>query len=251
MKLVMKIQRYDPGRDKKPVFREYPVDAEETDRILDLLLSIKEEQDGSLAFRHSCAHGVCGSDAMIINGEERLACKTLVRDIAKEGDVVTVEPLKNLPVQKDLMVDQSEFFRRYRRVLPFLITDEKPPEKEWVQSVEERAQIDDATKCILCAACYSACPVLREENPRFLGPAQIVQASRFNNDSRDRGFEGRLPVLDEPDGVWPCKSHFRCTQVCPRSIKVTRLINFTKRDIKLYRRERDESIHDAAGGADR
>lgn len=245
MKLVMRIQRFNPGRDEKPRFVEYPVDAEGTDRILDLLISIKESQDGSLAFRHSCGHGVCGSDAMIINGEERLACKTLVRDVAEDGDTVTVEPMKNLPLQKDLMVDQSEFFSRYRRVKPYIITDEKPPQGEWIQSAEERAQIDDATKCILCAACYSACPVLREENPNFLGPAQIVQASRFNNDSRDRGFAQRLPALDQPDGVWPCKSHFRCTQVCPRSIKVTRLINFTKRDIKLYRRDRGESVHDS------
>ena len=236
MKIRVRIQRFDPEQDTAPRFKEYTVSGKKTDRVLDLLMDIKRHQDGSLSIRKSCAHGVCGSDAMIINGTERLACKTLVQDVAAgEGDVITVEPLKNLPVQKDLMVDQDEFFKRYRSVKPFFIQEEKPPAREWIQSSEERKLIDDATKCILCASCYSACPVLREKNQAFLGPAQIVQAQRFNDDSRDSGFEQRLEALDTSDGVWACENHFQCTKVCPRGIKITKLINQTKRSIQKFK----------------
>ncbi len=236
MEVRVKIQRFDPHQDAGPQFKEYTVNGKITDRVLDLLMRIKRHQDGSLALRKSCAHGVCGSDAMIINGTERLACKTLVQDVVdEEGGVMTVEPLTNLPVQKDLMVDQDEFFKRYRSVKPFFIQKEQPPQREWLQSPEERKSIDDATKCILCASCYSACPVLREKNPSFLGPAQIVQAQRFNDDSRDSGFEQRLEALDKPDAVWACENHFQCTKVCPRGIKVTKLINQTKRSIKKFK----------------
>jgi succinate dehydrogenase / fumarate reductase iron-sulfur subunit len=241
MKVLLRIERYDPQKDDKPHTSEYTLEARDTDRVLDLLMRIKREHDGSLAFRKSCAHGVCGSDAMIINGVERLACKTLVQDVVQENDsTIELQPLRNLPVQKDLMVDQDEFFKRYRSVSPFLINDEDTSGREWIQSQEERARIDDATKCILCESCYSACPVIQEKNPAFLGPAQIVQAQRFNDDSRDRGFAGRLEALDAPNGVWPCENHFQCTKVCPRGIKVTKLINQTKRAIKKYRDERGE-----------
>jgi succinate dehydrogenase / fumarate reductase iron-sulfur subunit len=133
------------------------------------------------------------------------------------------------------MVDQEEFFKRYRLVKPFFIQEKKPPEREWIQSPEQRKAIDDATKCILCASCYSACPVLRDKNPAFLGPAQIVQAQRFNDDSRDDGYKQRLEILDTPDGVWACENHFQCTKVCPRGIKVTKLINQTKRSITQFK----------------
>ncbi len=239
MNVVLKIERFNPSSDEAPYFREYSVDASVNDRVLDLLMHVKRFMDGSLAFRKSCAHGICGSDAMIINGTERLACKTLVKDVAEnDGDSITIRPLKNLPVQRDLMVDQNEFFNRFRSVKPFLLNDEEDPERERIQSPEERKKYDDATKCILCAACFSACPVIREKNPLFLGPAQIVQASRFLDDSRDRGLEARLDVLDAPNGVWPCENHFRCTEVCPRGIKVTKLINLTKKKIKSFREQR-------------
>lgn len=250
MNVTVKIKRFDPENGTGSRFQEFEVQADETDRVLDLLVRIKDEQDGTLAFRKSCAHGVCGSDAMIINGVERLACKTLVRDVTEDTPVISVEPLTCLPVQKDLMVDQAEFFSRYRSVKPYLINHEKPVEKEFVQSQEERQAIDDATKCILCAACYSACPVIRGENPRFLGPAQIAQAFRFNDDTRDRGFEQRLDALDRPDGVWPCKNYVRCTKVCPRGIRVTRYINMSKREIQKYRGDRGEQVHSGENAAE-
>ena len=239
MKINLKIQRFDPGTDSEPYFRTYEVDVEPTDRLLDAMMQVKSFQDGSLAFRKSCAHGVCGSDAMRINGKDRLACKTLVRDVvAEEGDTVVVEPLRYLPVQRDLIVDQRAFFKRYRSVKPYLINDEPVEKGERRQSPEERKVFDDPTNCILCASCFSACPIPGEK-PEFLGPAAIVNAYRFLSDSRDRGFEDRLAVLDAPEGVWSCQNHFKCTEACPRSIKITKRINQRKRIITRHKEEQE------------
>lgn len=236
MKILINIQRYNPETDTAPHFQQYEVEAEPNERLLDALMRIKRFQDGSLGFRKSCAHGVCGSDAMRINGRDGLACKTLVKDVAaKEGDEVTVEPLRYLPVQRDLIVDQTAFFAKYRSVKPYLINDEEVAGKERLQSPEARMAFDDATNCILCAACYSACPVLGEK-PGFVGPAAIVQAFRFNADSRDRGMADRLELLDNKTGVWPCQTHYQCTEACPRSIPVTKRIWETKELIKRHRR---------------
>ena len=238
MKITLQIQRYNPEKDDSPYFTDYEVEVQPTDRVLDALMQVKNYQDGTLAFRKSCAHGVCGSDAMIINGRERLACKTLVQDVAEtDGTVVKVEPLKHLRLLRDLMVDQTEFFARWRKVKPFLINDKPVAEKERVQSPEERAVFDDPTKCILCASCYSACPILDGKNTAFVGPAALAQAARFIFDSRDRGFSERLGVLDHPDGVWACENHFQCTRVCPRGIKVTKNINLSKRRITKAKEE--------------
>jgi len=232
MQIQLEILRFDPERDTEPSFQTFRVQAEPTDRILDLLMHVKRFQDGTLGFRKSCAHGVCGSDAMRINGRDRLACKTLVRDVADaDGTTVRIEPLRHFPVKRDLIVDQQAFFEKYRTVLPFLINEEPVHEKERIQMPEAREVFDDATNCILCCACYSACPVL-DENKRFLGPAALAQAFRFLEDSRDHGFEKRLPALDTPDGVWACQNHFECTRACPRGIQITKHINHTKRKIR-------------------
>ena len=232
MKITLQIQRYNPETDKQPYFKDYQVQVEPTARVLDALMHIKNFVDGTLALRKSCAHGVCGSDGMIINGQERLACKTLIKDVAEaDNAVIKVEPLKHLPLLRDLMVQQDEFFTRWRKVKPFLINEEAIPEKERVQSPQERAVFDDPTKCILCGSCYSACPILEEKNTEFIGPAALAQAARFLFDSRDQGFSERLGVLDHADGVWACENHFQCTRVCPRGIKITKNINLTKRRI--------------------
>jgi succinate dehydrogenase / fumarate reductase iron-sulfur subunit len=231
MKIILEIERFNPEESRASGFQSYEVEAEPTDRLLDVLMQIKRFRDGTLAFRKSCAHGVCGSDAMRINGKDRLACKTLVRDVVDaEGATVRIEPLRHFPVVKDLVVDQTKFFDKYRSVKPFLINDEPVEEKERIQSQKERDAFDDATNCILCSACYSACPI-PDENPDFLGPAALAQAFRFLEDSRDKGFAERLPVLDEPSGVWACKNHFECTRACPRGIKITKHINHTKKRI--------------------
>jgi succinate dehydrogenase / fumarate reductase iron-sulfur subunit len=241
MKIVLNIQRYNPDTDEAPYFQEYTVDVAPNERLLDALMQVKRFQDGSLGFRKSCAHGVCGSDAMRINGKDGLACKTLIKEVVeKAGDTVTVEPLRYLPVQRDLIVDQTDFFAKFRSVKPYLINDEPLPDKERPQSQEERMQFDDTTNCILCASCYSACPVLAD-NTAFLGPAAIAQSYRFNADTRDRGFEARLEVLDRADGVWPCQSHFNCTRSCPRSILITKRINQTKRMIQKHKETNNDT----------
>ncbi|MDA3957548.1 succinate dehydrogenase/fumarate reductase iron-sulfur subunit [Oceanispirochaeta sp.] len=238
MQIELKIFRYNPETDSESRFDTYKVEAQPTDRVLDSLMHVYRNEDGSLAFRKSCAHGVCGSDAMRINGRERLACKTLIKDVAEaDGDSILIEPLRHLPVQKDLMVDQSEFLARFKKISPYLIPVDKAPESgEYIQSQLQRDAIDDATKCINCGACYSACPVL-EINPDFLGPAALVHATRFIFDSRDTGLDERIAVLDQPNGIWACDNHFECTKVCPRGIKITKLINMTKREIKKRKGE--------------
>ena len=186
MQITMKIERYNPDTDEAPYYQEYSVEIDPNARLLDALMDIKRFQDGSLGFRKSCAHGVCGSDAMRINGQDGLACKTLVKDVAEnDGDTVIVEPLRYLLVQRDLIVDQSEFFAKYKAIKPYLINDEPVAEKERIQSPEERLVFDDSTNCILCASCYSACPV-PEEHPSFIGPAAIAH-TRYTSSRRAPG----------------------------------------------------------------
>jgi len=230
---IIEVKRFNPEKDKKPYLQKYNVQLEKTQRILDALMHIVRNIDGTLGFRKSCAHGVCGSDAMVINGKEGLACKTLIQDVVQQdGDTISLHPLKHLTIEKDLMVDQTPFLQKLKAVNPFFMAKEPAGNKEYIQSPEQRKAIDDATKCIHCGACYSACPVL-DTNPQFLGPAALVQAARFIYDTRDKGLEARIDLLDQPDGVWACENHFECTKVCPRGIKITKLINLTKRSIKL------------------
>lgn len=220
-RLTVRIERYDPERDDIPRWVTYRVDAAPTDRVLDVLLRVKWEQDDTLALRYSCAHGVCGSDAMRINGFNRLSCKVLVETLA--DDTLTIEPMLALPVIKDLIVDMKPFFDRYKAVMPFLVNDEPPPTTERLQSPLERARYDDTTKCILCAACTTACPPFWH-GQRYVGPAAIVNAHRFLFDSRDRATAERLEILNDADGVWRCRKVFNCTGACPRGIQVTKAI---------------------------
>jgi succinate dehydrogenase / fumarate reductase, iron-sulfur subunit len=226
-----RIQRYDPERDRSPRYERYEVELEPSDRVLDGLIRIKDELDGSLTFRRSCAHGVCGSDAMRINGRNALACKVLMRDA---GARLTIEPMLGYAIIKDLVVDMEPFFEQYRSVLPFLINDEEPPDgRERIQSVAERERYDDTTKCILCAACTTACPSFWA-NDAFVGPAAIVNAHRFIFDSRDRIGRERLDVLNAKNGVWRCRTIYNCTVACPRGIEITRAIGEVKKAL-LYR----------------
>ncbi len=220
MQVDVRILRYDPERDAKPHWEAYQVESEPMGRVLDLLHTVKWEQDGSLTFRRSCAHGVCGSDAMLINGRNRLACKIRVDQLGRK---ITVAPLPGLPVVKDLVVDMDGFFAKFRSVEPFLINDSPLPARERRQSPEQRARYDDTTKCILCAACTSSCPSFWAQ-PGYVGPAAIVNAHRFIFDSRDEAAEERLEILADKDGVWRCRTIFNCTDACPRGINVTQAI---------------------------
>ena len=232
MRMKMKIFRYNPEADKKPHYVTYEVDAEPTDRVLDLLEYVKGNFDGTLSFRRSCAHGICGSDAMRINGVNHLACKVLAKDIG--GTKMTIEPLLGLPVIKDLIVDMEPFFDHYRSVLPYFINDEKPPKKERLQSPEDRERFDDTTKCILCACCTTSCPSFWS-NEDYVGPAAIVAAHRFIFDSRDRAGAERLKILNDQFGVYRCHTIFNCTTACPREIQVTRAIGEVKQAIATGR----------------
>jgi succinate dehydrogenase / fumarate reductase, iron-sulfur subunit len=225
MQVTLRIQRYNPDTDKKPHWEEYRVEVEPTDRLLDALHQVKWEQDGTLAFRRSCAHGVCGSDAMTINQANRLACKVLMKDL---GARVSVEPLRGFPIIKDLVVDMEPFFEKYRWVRPYFINYEPPPPVERYQSPEDRSRFDDTTKCILCGACTGSCPSFWA-NPAYVGPAAIVQAHRFIFDSRDQGANERLDILNDRDGVWRCRTIFNCVRACPRDIDVTRAIGEVKK----------------------
>jgi succinate dehydrogenase / fumarate reductase iron-sulfur subunit len=229
MEMEFKIFRFDPEMDREPGFRNYRVKAEPTDRILDCLNRIRWEQDGSLSFRMSCGHGVCGSDAMRINGRCGLACQKLVRDY--EGDEVILEPLPSFRVIKDLVVDMELFLRRVSMIRPYLISSTPPPERERKQSQKDNNRINEVIRCILCACCTAACPVTGE-NERYLGPATFVQAFRYIFDSRDDETVERLKQVDFPDGAWACVNHFECTRVCPKEIPVTKSINAIKREIR-------------------
>ncbi|OGR83616.1 MAG: succinate dehydrogenase iron-sulfur subunit [Elusimicrobia bacterium RIFCSPLOWO2_01_FULL_64_13] len=231
MEARFKILRTPPDPKEKPTYVDYTVTAEPTDRVLDALLEIKGTIDGTLTLRKSCAHGVCGSDGMRINGANRLACKVLLKNLAQP---IVIEPMKGFRVIKDLVVDMDGFFAKYRAVRPYLVNDEPPPPAERTQSEADRARFEDTTKCILCGCCTTACPSFWSD-PDFAGPASIVQAHRFIFDSRDRAAEERLDILNGKEGVWRCRTIFNCTDACPRGIEVTRAIGEVKRK-QLYRK---------------
>ena len=231
MALTLKIRRYNPEVSPDPWWDGFTVRMEPTDRLLDALHEVKWRLDGTLALRRSCAHGVCGSDAMMINGRNALACKVLVQDVAPKA---TVEPIRGLSVLKDLIVDMDPFFEGYKSVLPFLVNDSGEPDTERRQSPEERARFDDTTKCILCAACTTSCPIFWGDEA-YVGPAAIVNAHRFIFDSRDEGGRERLKILSEKTGVFRCRTTFNCTEACPRGIQVTKAIQEVKRSILFDR----------------
>ncbi|QXE35101.1 succinate dehydrogenase iron-sulfur subunit [Streptomyces sp. GMY02] len=225
--VTFRIRRFNPEVSDEAQWQDFRIDIDPKERVLDGLHKIKWELDGSLTFRRSCAHGICGSDAMRINGRNRLACKTLIKDI-NPSKPITVEPIKGLTVQKDLIVDMEPFFQAYRDVMPFLVTSGNEPTRERLQSAGDRERFDDTTKCILCAACTSSCPVFWNDG-QYFGPAAIVNAHRFIFDSRDEAAEQRLEILNDKDGVWRCRTTFNCTDACPRGIEVTKAIQEVKR----------------------
>ena len=228
--ITLIIRRFLPEVDEEARWESFDVSVYSTDRVLDALHKIKWEQDGSLSFRRSCAHGICGSDAMRINGRNRLACKTLVKDLDITQPIY-VEAIKGLPLEKDLIVDMEPFFEAYRAVKPFLMSNTEPEAgKERTQSIAQRSIFDDTTKCILCAACTTSCPVFWTDG-QYFGPAAIVNAHRFIFDSRDDAADVRLDILNDKEGVWRCRTTFNCTEACPRGIEVTQAIAEVKQAV--------------------
>lgn len=215
------ISRYDPDRDNGPWLQHYDIDLQDSDRmLLDVLLRIKA-QDPSLSMRKSCREGVCGSDAMNINGRNGLACITRVRDLK---DPVVLRPLPGLPIVRDLIVDMTQFFKQYHSVRPYLINDEPAPERERLQSPAERDRLNGAYECILCACCSSQCPSFWWNPDKFVGPAGLIQAYRFIFDSRDQATEERLDDLNDAYRLFRCRTIMNCSEVCPKGLEPSHAI---------------------------
>jgi succinate dehydrogenase / fumarate reductase iron-sulfur subunit len=213
------------GKTDEPYYQTFEVKTTKDTTVLDALFQILETQDHSLAFRYSCRSAVCGSCAMQINGKQRLACSTLISEI---GSDILIQPLPHMTIIKDLVVDLSQFFEKYEIVKPYVVPTKQTPRREFIQSPTERSRINDSTDCILCAACYSACPSVWA-GKHYLGPAALLQAYRFAADSRDGMLRDRLSVLSDEDGLWRCHTIFNCTEVCPKNLNPARFIENLKR----------------------
>lgn len=220
MQVTFRIQRYNPEKDTEPKFMDYTISNVAPDwRVLDVLHEIKETQDGTLTFRRSCAHGMCGSDGIKINGRNTLACSVLLQDLNTKKPIV-IEPLPFLPIIKDLVVDMSDFFAKYELIKPYLITKTQAPQIERYQHADDAELLMECTKCILCACCSTSCPSLWS-NENFIAPAAMLKAYRFVFDTRDEAAEERMDIIDSPDGIWRCHTIFNCVEACPKEINIT------------------------------
>ena len=219
------IYRYNPETDERPRMQHYDIALEPTDRmLLDALVRVKAHDD-TLAFRRSCREGVCGSDAMNINGKNGLACITRVAELREP---VEIRPLPGLPVVRDLIVDMSQFFKQYNSVKPYLVNHEPPPEKERLQSPADREELNGLYECILCACCTTSCPSFWWNPDKFVGPAGLLQAYRFIADTRDQATGERLDDLEDPYRLFRCYSIMNCVDACPKGLNPTRAIGKIK-----------------------
>jgi succinate dehydrogenase / fumarate reductase iron-sulfur subunit len=214
--MKLSIFRYDPGRDDKPFMQDYEIELDSSDRmLLDVLVRLKGRDD-SLVFRRSCREGVCGSDAMNINGRNGLACVTRASGLKEP---VVLRPLPGFPVIRDLIVDMTNFFRQYHSIAPYLVNEEPAPERERLQTPEERERLNGSYECILCACCSSQCPSYWWNPEKFVGPAGLIQAYRFIVDSRDRATQRRLDNLNDAYRLFRCRTIMNCAEVCPKGLE--------------------------------
>jgi succinate dehydrogenase / fumarate reductase, iron-sulfur subunit len=221
------IYRYDPDTDTAPRMQRYEVELDGSERmLLDALMKLKE-QDNAISFRRSCREGVCGSDAMNINGKNGLACLTNMLTLP-EGKPIVLKPLPGLPVIRDLIVDMTQFFKQYNSIKPYLMNDSIAPEKERLQSPEEREELDGLYECILCASCSTSCPSFWWNPDKFVGPAGLLQAYRFIADSRDEATADRLDNLEDPYRLFRCHTIMNCVDVCPKGLNPTKAIGKIK-----------------------
>ena len=228
-----RVYRYDPEQDRKPRMQDFEVRLHAHDKmLLDALMRIKAELDDSLSFRRSCREGVCGSDAMNINGRNGLACVTNLRDLRQP---IVLRPLPGLPVVRDLIVDMTDFFQQYHSIKPYLINNTAPPERERLQSPKQRDELDGLYECILCACCSTSCPSFWWNPDKFVGPAGLLQAYRFLADSRDEAGAERLDNLMDPYRLFRCHSIMNCVDVCPKGLNPTSAIGKIKE--MMLRRE--------------
>lgn len=224
--MKFKIYRYDPEQDEKPYVQQYELEnVEPGTMLLAALLRIKDEQDDTLSFRRSCGEGVCGSDGMNINGVNGLACITSTESLKQP---IEIKPLPGLPVIRDLIIDMDQFYKQYRAVKPYLIVNDPMPEVELSQTPEQRENLDGLYECVLCACCSTSCPSFWWNPDKFLGPAALLQASRFIEDSRDQAFEKRLEDLEGPFKLFRCHTIMSCVNVCPKGLNPTKAIGRIK-----------------------
>tara|TARA_B100001057_G_C22795522_1_gene929453 strand:- start:274 stop:978 length:705 start_codon:yes stop_codon:yes gene_type:complete len=221
--LTVSVYRYNPEADEAPYMQDFPFDSEGKDlMVLDVLEKLKVV-DPSLVFRRSCREGVCGSDGVNISGKNGLACITPLSE-AVRGDKLVIRPLPGLPVVRDLVIDMSQFYAQYEKIKPYMMNDSAPPEKERLQSQEDRAKLDGLYECILCACCSTACPSFWWNPDKFIGPSGLLQAYRFLADTRDTATEERLTDLQDPFSVFRCHGIMNCVQVCPKGLNPTKAI---------------------------
>lgn len=225
--LNLSIYRFDPEVDTKPRMQDYEVDLEKVTgkMLLDAILYVKDNLDDTLALRRSCREGVCGSDGMNINGKNGLACITKLAELPKK---VVIRPLPGLPVVRDLVVDMQPFYNQYEKVEPYLQNDQDMPVKERLQSPEDRAKLDGLYECILCACCTTSCPSYWWNPEKFLGPAALLQANRFVQDTRDTKTSERLSQLADPFSLFRCHGIMNCVSVCPKGLNPTKAISELK-----------------------
>ena len=224
-KRTFEIYRYDPDKDAKPYMQTFEIELEGTERmLLDALMKLKKVDD-SISYRRSCREGVCGSDAMNINGKNGLACLTNMQTLPQK---ITLRPLPGLPVVRDLIVDMSQFFKQYHSIKPYIVNETVAPEKERLQSQEDREELNGLYECILCACCSTSCPSFWWNPDKFVGPAGLLAAYRFIADTRDQVREERLDNLEDPYRLFRCHSIMNCVDVCPKGLNPTKAIGKIK-----------------------
>lgn len=227
--MQISVYRYDPGKDKEPYMQDFDLEIPGGKDLMVLeVLELLKEQDTTVTYRRSCREGVCGSDGVNMNGKNGLACITPLSEVVKRGKL-SIRPLPGLPVIRDLVVDMEQFYSQYERIQPYLINDTVPPNKERLQSPEEREKLDGLYECILCACCSTSCPSYWWNPDKFLGPAALLQSYRFLVDSRDTATEERLANLEDPFSVFRCRGIMNCVTVCPKGLNPTRAIGHIRK----------------------
>ncbi len=231
---TFRISRFDPANDTESHYQEYSLEASEGMTVLEALLRIQTEQDGSLAFRYACRGAVCGSCAMVVNGKIDLTCRVQASGL---GETVSLEPLPNLPVLKDLVVDMDVFFDKNRAVQPWLQPADPDPEKERLVDPKQWPEAEPYTNCILCASCYGVCPAV-ERDPAYLGPAALAKHYRFLADVRDAADEARLALVGGEQGVEGCDMVWSCVEICPKGVSPTQGIGRSRARIRRAKRKK-------------
>ena len=217
-----KIYRYDPDAGKNPSYDTFEIDLDTCGpMVLDALIKIKSEQDPTLTFRRSCREGICGSCSMNMDGRNGLACTTAIEDLKGE---IRITPLPHMDVIKDLVPDFTHFYAQYSSIQPWLKTGTAPPSTERLQSPEDRAKLDGLYECILCACCSTSCPSYWWNSDRYLGPAALLQAHRWLQDSRDEATGERLDFLEDPFRLYRCHTIMNCAKACPKHLNPAKAI---------------------------